>query len=91
MDAAPEPPIMMRGTLLGGWVFIPASVGSVDERAYLERGGKRVPLLHCSVELEEFAGSMAGIEAGFTHHYDEHSVHDGSEAPYRRTPGVSPR
>jgi len=58
--------------LLGGWVLIPASIGSTaGEIACLERDGKRVPLLHCAVDLMEFAESVARIEARFIRHYED--------------------
>ncbi|WNI14725.1 hypothetical protein [Actinacidiphila sp. ITFR-21] len=59
------------GHWLGAWIFIPASLGPTGEHrnGYLRRGGDHVPLLHCSVDLAEFAELMADIEAEFSRGY----------------------
>lgn len=63
-------PTGTAGSWLGGWVFVPESFGSAGdhEGAYLERDGERIPLLHCSVDLKEFAELMSCIEAKFSYH-----------------------
>jgi hypothetical protein len=69
-----EVPAKPRGSWLGGWVLVPAvPIESTVAHpcTYLERDGERVPLLHCSVELKEFAELMSRIEAKFTSHYAE--------------------
>ncbi|MFF3564160.1 hypothetical protein ACFYXS_29360 [Streptomyces sp. NPDC002574] len=63
-----HPPRTSPGFPLGEWVFIPRTehfLGSSSD-AYIERGDERVPLVHCSSELEQFTREMAGIEGDFT-------------------------
>ncbi|HEY5832677.1 hypothetical protein [Streptomyces sp.] len=76
-NTVPAAPTTTAGYWLGGWVFIPATLGSIGDRrdAYLEREGERVPLLHCSVDLTQFVELMIGIEAEL--------AHDDADAPER--------
>lgn len=69
--AVSDPPV--SGYWLGGWVFIPLSLGygGVRQGPYLERDDERVPLPHCSTEPKEFAEMMTGIETKFSRRHGD--------------------
>ncbi|WP_329139248.1 hypothetical protein OG552_32905 [Streptomyces sp. NBC_01476] len=71
--AVPKPSSESAGYWLGGWIFIPASLGSAaaPHHAYLERDGERIPVPHCSLDLAQFAEAMKRIETKFSQHYGE--------------------
>ncbi|WP_439681011.1 hypothetical protein [Embleya sp. MST-111070] len=58
---------------MGDWVLTPraATFRKRSPHAYIERGGRRVALRHCSADMEQFALAMVLIAAEYSRRLDD--------------------